>query len=392
MQSAVAASVHARSAHLDHLDGLRALAALYVTIFHMWWYTANQMKPSLGKHVIGVFAYGHYAVVVFIVLSGFCLMLPVIRNGFAILGGSAGFFWKRARRILPPYYAAVCLSLLLIACVIKVPPSVLWSSCVPVGGFGLVTHLLLFQDLFPASSHKINHAMWSISVEWRIYFAFPLFVAISRAFGVVKATAVFVCLSFALLPALALTALDSSPTGVCLHFYGLFALGSLGSWMSFSSQQAAINLRTAVPWRALFPALAVATLLLSKLSFGHEHQVPWQVLDLLAGLGTFCLLVGTSALDTEPQCWWLRKVLCWPPLVWVGAFSYSLYLIHAPLIEVLWQRVVLPGNSSPFAQFCIFCGVGLPVLLLLAYLFHLFFERPFTRRRDQRAFASALSA
>ena len=56
----------------------------------------------------GLFRHGHYAVAVFIVLSGFCLMLPVTRDPNGRLpGGFAAYLGRRARRILPPYYAAL---------------------------------------------------------------------------------------------------------------------------------------------------------------------------------------------------------------------------------------------------------------------------------------------
>jgi peptidoglycan/LPS O-acetylase OafA/YrhL len=49
-----------------------------------------------------VFAYGHFAVAVFIVLSEFCLVLAVCRDG-ALGGGAFGFLHRRARRLLPPF-------------------------------------------------------------------------------------------------------------------------------------------------------------------------------------------------------------------------------------------------------------------------------------------------
>src|SRR5690349_12313140 len=58
---------------LPYLDGLRAIAALYVVIHHLALHTHSitlyQSIPGLG-----LFAYGRLAVVLFIVLSGYCLM------------------------------------------------------------------------------------------------------------------------------------------------------------------------------------------------------------------------------------------------------------------------------------------------------------------------------
>src|SRR5438270_2616521 len=100
---------------LPFLDGLRGLAAVYVVLHH-----AAMMVPPAGLGGVGsaarfVFRHGHYAVAVFIVLSGYCLMLPVARDPCGRLpGGVVGYLGRRARRILPPYYAALGLGWLLI--------------------------------------------------------------------------------------------------------------------------------------------------------------------------------------------------------------------------------------------------------------------------------------
>ena len=68
--------------HLGYLDGLRALAALYVVAVHaLSQVDRHHDRISAPWSLItGLFLYGHYAVDLFIVLSGFCLMLPVVRR------------------------------------------------------------------------------------------------------------------------------------------------------------------------------------------------------------------------------------------------------------------------------------------------------------------------
>ena len=67
--------------HLGYLDSLRALAAIYVVMYH----AIYQIDPHhpVRTGAAGAFRslfVGHYAVDLFIVLSGFCLMLPVARS------------------------------------------------------------------------------------------------------------------------------------------------------------------------------------------------------------------------------------------------------------------------------------------------------------------------
>src|ERR1700689_2493356 len=104
-----------RPSHLNFLDGIRGATALYVVGHHiLQWSFINYKNERLPGwfRVVQVFKFGHLAVGIFIVLSGFCLMLPVARSGNdRLTRGLTEFIKRRARRILPPYYAAFVLSL-----------------------------------------------------------------------------------------------------------------------------------------------------------------------------------------------------------------------------------------------------------------------------------------
>src|SRR5579875_2648256 len=104
---------------LEFLDGLRGLAALYVVEHHIAQFALSP-HASPWRHAQRlywhIFCYGHQAVVVFIVLSGYVLMLPVARTQDGHMPkGVWDYFKRRARRILPPYYAALAICFLLVA-------------------------------------------------------------------------------------------------------------------------------------------------------------------------------------------------------------------------------------------------------------------------------------
>src|ERR1700742_911024 len=95
---------------LAGLDGLRGLAALYVVVYHVS-LRASPGYPDAGALFwVGWFSYGRFAVLVFIVLSGFSLALSPARDDWR-LDGIAAYARRRARRILPPYWAALAFSL-----------------------------------------------------------------------------------------------------------------------------------------------------------------------------------------------------------------------------------------------------------------------------------------
>ena len=111
-----------KQTHVDFVDGLRGIAALYVVLGHVYAYTRQWAEPELPEagheSILKFVDQGHSAVAVFIVISGFCLMMPLSREELGTPSGGTGrFLQRRARRILPPYYAALVLSILLMAVV-----------------------------------------------------------------------------------------------------------------------------------------------------------------------------------------------------------------------------------------------------------------------------------
>ena len=78
-------------------------------------------------------------------------------------------------------------------------------------------------------------------------------------------------------------------------------------------------------------------------------------------------------------------------MVWLGAFSYSLYLIHYPIVAASDFALRRTG-LNPAIQFAVLLGVGIPLCILCAYSFHLVFERPFMSghpKTDRQAAQSA---
>ena len=95
---------------LAGLDGVRGLAALFVVVHHVFLRAFPGYPVDRAPFWAGWFIYGRFAVVVFIVLSGFSLALSPARHGWR-LDGVSRFASRRARRILPPYWAALVFSL-----------------------------------------------------------------------------------------------------------------------------------------------------------------------------------------------------------------------------------------------------------------------------------------
>lgn len=361
--------------HLNFLDGIRAVAALLVVFNHVFlhiWPLEYNIVPDRHTLLFTDWLYfcGHFSVVIFIVLSGFCLMLPVVRNNGHLRGGTGDFFKRRIRRILPPYYLALLLSLVLIHFFIGEKTGTHWDRSLPVTPQSLIVRLLLLQDLLGGS--QINHVFWSIGLEWHIYFFFPALVFLWRRFGPAPATISALVFGYGIW----LVGAKANWPSLFLYFIGLFALGMLGATICFAKEERWISLRNRLPW---LPAAAVLLALTAGLSWKFGPSQPrFHYTDLLIGLFALCLIVGTFQANTGA----LRRFFDWKPLVALGGFSYSLYLVHAPLLQIVWQVALRPLNLGRVPTFWLLLIFGTLASIGGSYLFYLACERPFLNRRS----------
>jgi peptidoglycan/LPS O-acetylase OafA/YrhL len=369
---------------LAYVDGVRALAALYVVVTHAWrmvWPDHSGRVPAgVLSPLTAWLAYGHFAVSVFIVVSGFSLMLAVVRADGRLAGGAWGFFKRRCRRILPTHYAALALSLTLIALLIGRKTGTIWDVSLPVNPAVALIHVLMLQDL--VVPYSVNYAFWSIAVEFHIYFLFPLLVWLWRRVGPWWTVAGAVALSAVLYLELVNTILNSLNP----QYVGLFALGMLAAQIGTGREKQWQRLRERVSWRHIALA-AVVMLSMACLIGGGRLLDHLTYLDGLAGLAAAATLVAAA----RPVLGRLRATLEWRPLVLLGLFSYSVYLIHAPLLQVLWQYVLYPLHLGDTVTFFLLELGGVPLILAAAYGFFLVFERPFLRHSGRAAGQSGAS-
>jgi peptidoglycan/LPS O-acetylase OafA/YrhL len=366
---------------LEYLDGLRAVAALYVVLFHAGNCFLDAERPLHGfaRNLQRALSLGHDAVAVFIVLSGYCLMLPVARAPVPgqLVRGVSNYIARRAWRILPPYFAALFGTLLLIALapVLETPTKTIWADSFPAFEFGpIASHLLLIHNLFPAWTHSINGPLWSVATEWQIYFFFPFFLLpIWRRWGA-AATLLF---AFALGGGLTWV-VPAAANSAASWYLGLFALGMCAAGIGFAARPAERWLRERVPWPlvslGMLAAVGCGVTVLIKYWF---RFMPYS--DALVGAATASALLyltpHASRPATERKPLPLR-ILESGPLVALGRFSYSLYLTHLPIVALCYfglHRLELTPNAEMLSMILL----SLPASLLVSYAFFWVFERRF---------------
>lgn len=358
-----------RQRRIPAIDGLRGVAAAGVVAMHV---TISRQN---------CFLLGASGVDLFLVLSGFCLTWRLVCNG-EIEPLPIKEYWKRRmRRIVPPFYAAIVLSILMAASIYRFsdPRN---QTIFPLRGIDslldLLSHLTFTHGLFNRYSHSLNGAFWSLSLEEQFYVFFPLLILIARRWGIAATVS--------------LTALGTLGWWAfwMVHnpdFLWTYVGNStcLARWIEFGAGMLVAYLVgkkfTMRPIFCIAALTAMAAISHFKAFFGF---LGWREGYLLLQLAAFA--VGYAALvfqATQPGM--IQRILASPPLAGLGQISYSLYLTH---LAVLGTVAVFIPQWPGALRLCATLGA----VLGFAILFHLAFERPYMRlaRRVRPEPSSAL--
>ncbi len=344
---------------LAGVDGLRAAAALWVVLFHIRAFSG----AKLPIQPLDFFARsGSTGVSLFLVISGFCLYLP-FAAGRQTRFKTGAFLVRRAKRLLPAYYASIAFALGLnvlggsrLGFATISPPDVLWQ---------VLTHVAMIHTFFASSFYALNGAYWSLGLEWQLYLALPLLIIGVRRFGFARtlAAAVFVNVVYRLALALA-AARGWLPAGTLQTV----VLPNLlpGRWAEFVFGMVTAELYARgsldrlprfVPYLwapMLLPAVAAVGLPLSHLAFGAVFAL---------------LLVAVLAEGNV-----VSRIFAWRPLVALGIMSYSLYLVHQPLVQALAFALRHDAGLSPTSTFGGLLLL-LPLIVVAAWLLFILVER-----------------
>lgn len=325
---------------IAYVDGLRALSVLLVIVHHATLHFQGRMQPVPVMFLSWqhVFLEGSHGVDLFFVLSGFCLSYPFLKRlrekrlaDFDI----PLYFAKRVVRIVPPYYAAVAIF-------------ALTAFSMSHAGIVDVIKQSLFLDL---DTRLVNGSFWTLAVEFRWYFLFPIALLLW-----VRAPRVF--LAVALIASLAynFTVFHFTIDAATLL---PFMLGIVAAHIEIDGWKHKRALCLCLPFAAILaiayefnPALGAA--------FFYQSNPGWQMC-------AFILVIASSY--TAP-----RAILSWKPLVAVGIASYSIYLVHEPIVAFVETR--WSGPISALVAIVTSTAVGL--------LFWLVWERYWMAGRLRR--------
>jgi peptidoglycan/LPS O-acetylase OafA/YrhL len=357
---------------LISLDGLRGIAALIVVLSHImlvrpsyWDFRfGNPPAPAtLFDRIIFdsplrlIFAGGGTAVILFFVLSGFVLMLPWA-NGRC--PSYRTFLISRICRIYLPYFASMLLAGLLTFSIggHPIPGASAWlnySWTNHLSIFSAPSALLMLGNQF---STWINNPTWTLILEMRVSIIFPIIALLIMRWKI--AGAICSALFLVTLYTLSQTVLSHFAQNEALlgspqrtfYYAGFFLAGAI----------LAEYRRTLVRIFSLGGGrYALCTCILALMI----SWVQWPTFADMAK-GACAALLIISAISTGPPRHWLSSTF--PQ--WLGKISYSLYLMHLP---VILTAIYIFNNHLSAPAIAI---MAFPAILLVSILFHYMIERP----------------
>lgn len=330
---------------IDLLRGIAALAVLFWHYQHFWFPPAGEpaVLPQLVQLPLsGIFwpfyLYGHYAVQLFWVISGF-----VFAAVYAGTRPSArAFFGARMARLYPLHF----LTLVVVAAL------QLWSMQ-SLGYFQIYLHndlyhfvlnVFFISDWGFQEGFSFNAPIWSVSIEVFVYIVFflslPVLFRLGAA-GPIAATVVFAALWARGVP------------GVFWPCGFFFFLGSTAFCLVACGGR----------WTLAGIAAALASVCLAWL------WAPAAVIGVPAAFAATVLAAGS--LDR------LHAGLVPRRLRWIGEITYSVYLLHVPCQILLMTAMALAGiDSATAARNILFFLAFMAGVIGLARLSFVYVEQP----------------
>lgn len=362
-----------RSGRLASLDGLRGLAALIVVFHHLSlslvpfsdvWIVPTATHPATGSLTwwmtstpVQLLIAGPEAVLVFFVLSGLVVTLPVLRR--------PGFDWiayypqRMARLYLPVIGSIVLAAILIVATSWSTQPSS--SQWIAASRFHLPTwpQVLGATDLLFGDT-RINNPLWTL--RWEVVFSLflPLFVIVAvvtrRLWWVV------------IIASIPLVGVGFVAENGSFTFLPVFLVGAVIA-VKLADLQAWADRHGGERW---WPWLGAGVLAVSLLLL----DLHWTLWGALGGPPRF--RAGARAFEFIGALGLVLLAALWRPAIrllstrvfrWLGRVSFSLYLVHVPVIIAIDS---LFGRDLPVARI----AISLVVSIVFAELFSRFVEQP----------------
>ena len=328
------------------IDALKAVAAMLVLLNHFSSY--GPLAATVREAFPGVFGwlfdYGRMAVQIFLVIAGFLAARALSAQGQALERSPLPLIWKRYLRLSIPYLAAIGLAIAAAAIADR------WmdDEAVPAQARlkQWLAHALLVQGILGIDS--LSAGVWYIAIDFQLFALMAVLLWAGRVRLLAPALVIAVSLA-----SLFWFNRDASWDNWAIYFFGSYGLGAAAWWASDRKQMSS--------WLGVIATITIAALV-----------VDFRLRIVLALAVALTLGFGrrTGLLERWPN---------FKPLVFLGQISYSVFLVHFPVLLIANGLYVRLGFSS--VNSAIFGLIlALTASIAAATLFYRWIESPTASR------------
>lgn len=331
---------------LEYVDGLRGIASIAVVATHFWRTTPS--GASVSFLFDGRANYGPLGVQIFFCITGLLFFGQMLsKNGNFSWDA---FYMSRTKRILPAYISFFCLGIVAVLVygnISKIESSH-FINLLDMAFFGLLGNGggKVFAGVY---IELIFGVIWTLKYEILFYLSFPFIVFATKHIGT--------AISFAVM--FALTVYELIKTGST--FCGYFATGGLAYIVGNK-----LNPSPAIKY-------ALGILCASAVYYSLSTALPpygWKQFVLSS-------LIFISIAICKPG------FLSAKPLKHLGDISYSIYLVHAPILimnGVLFHTLFKKGIGGPL-PFAIIAFTGVLAVYIVSAVQYKYIELPWMRKK-----------
>ncbi|MCQ9157213.1 acyltransferase family protein [Acidomonas methanolica] len=356
---------------IPQLTGLKGIAIIVVVIWHGGLRGIRRLNVMFPEHNGEISFYkwlphGEIAVDLFFLISGIVILLPFVGKSFSEWNLSS-FYQRRFWRIYPPYLIAMIICAAGLWHTIPAPISKLLISAFYVNG--------IIND----APSPFNPPAWSLEAEIQFYIIFPVVFYFYFIIKNNKARLTSGVVFFILISILA------AFIHLRYNFDGRFRYALLAHFLFFgwggvlADVLCCFKWRSSVAWDCLFFLSLIATYLVGIWLTSVDANPPgfgvWFATLLVSGITSVALVVGGI------QGKFARRILCYPPICQVGVMTYSIYLVHVPVLEALSRLFLVHIHTHNSVLFWLLWVI--PAILAVAgvsSVFYYFVEKPFAKR------------
>ncbi len=341
------------------IDGLRAIAVLSVVLFHL---------------DLNGFSGGFVGVDIFFVISGY-LITSIIKHKYERLDFKlSDFYARRIRRLLPPLIATIAATFVGAALLMTPYDMVDFARSAAAALFSLSNIVFYLDSGYWDTASELKPLLhtWSLGVEEQFYIFWPALiigllsirrsVPLGISLAVISVLGAILCIWF--------TGVDQSAAFYLLPFRVFqFSMGALLIPLSSTLQNHTHSYLFRIPMLAFWAG--IICIAISVVTFDGDTRFPgWAVLLPTIGAALVLLCAAMSVELDAPA-----KLLMENPLsVWVGRVSYSMYLVHWPLIALF--RYQYGSELTPADQFELAACTLLATIVLHYAIERRYYQRP----------------